>query len=104
MKIVVIGGAELLGSQAVENLRARGHEAVPVSPSSGVNTVTGDGLEATLAGAEIVVDAANSPSIEEAEALAEARRQGLDQAPAEVIIESFLSSRRNLLKAEADAG
>ena len=49
MKIVIIGGTGFIGSQVVQNLRARGHEAVPASPDTGINTTTGEGLEAALA-------------------------------------------------------
>lgn len=59
MKIVIIGGTGLIGSQVVENLRARGHQAVPASPDTGVNTITGEGLDAALARAQVVVDVAN---------------------------------------------
>lgn len=62
MKIVVIGGDGLIGSELVEILRARGHTAVPASPRSGVNTLTGQGLADALAGADVVVDVTNSPS------------------------------------------
>jgi NADPH:quinone reductase-like Zn-dependent oxidoreductase len=64
MKIVVIGGTGLIGSKVVQNLRARGHEAVAAAPNTGVNTITGEGLDAALAGAQVVVDVANSPSFE----------------------------------------
>lgn len=69
MKIVVIGGSGLIGAKLVARLRAAGHEAVPASPRSGVNAVTGEGLDAALAGADIVVDVANSPSFEDQPAL-----------------------------------
>ena len=62
MKIVVIGGTGLIGTKVVTNLRQRGHEVVAASPSKGVNTLTGEGLAEALAGAEVVVDVANSPS------------------------------------------
>ena len=62
MKIVVIGGTGLIGSKLVTLLRARGHEALAASPNSGVNTLTGEGLDAALAGCDVVVDVANSPS------------------------------------------
>ncbi len=65
MKIVVIGGTGLIGTKLVHNLRQQGHEVVAASPSSGVNTLTGDGLAEALAGAEVVVDVANSPSFED---------------------------------------
>ncbi|TKB91461.1 MAG: NAD(P)-dependent oxidoreductase, partial [Mesorhizobium sp.] len=69
MKIVVIGGTGLIGSKTVERLRNRGHDVLAASPNSGVNTVTGEGLAAALAGAQVVVDLANSPSFEEKAAL-----------------------------------
>jgi uncharacterized protein YbjT (DUF2867 family) len=87
MEIVVIGGTGLIGSKVVHNLRARGHEAVPASPNTGVNTITGEGLDAALAGAHVVVDLANSPSFEDA-----------------AVLEFFQTSGRNLLKAEVNAG
>src|SRR6516164_7262008 len=65
MKIVVIGGSGLIGKKLVSRLRERGHEVVPASPSSGVNTLTGQGLSEALAGAQVVVDVANSPSWED---------------------------------------
>ncbi|MBX3719979.1 MAG: SDR family oxidoreductase [Parachlamydiales bacterium] len=87
MKIVVIGGSGLIGKKLVKNLRERGHEVVAASPSSGVNTITGKGLAEALAGAQIVVDVANSPSFEDKEAM-----------------EFFKTSGHNLLAAEAAAG
>lgn len=87
MKIVVIGGTGLIGSQVVKDLRARGQEALPASPATGVNTITGEGLDAALAGAQVVVDLSNSPSFEDA-----------------AVLEFFQTSGRNLLKAEAKAG
>jgi uncharacterized protein YbjT (DUF2867 family) len=87
MKIVIIGGTGLIGSKVVQNLRARGHEAVPASPNTGVNTITGEGLDAALAGAQVVVDLANSPSFEDA-----------------AVLDFFRTSGRNLLKAEVNAG
>src|SRR6184192_81686 len=87
MKIVVIGGSGLIGSKVVTNLRQRGHEVVAASPSTGVNTLTGEGLAEALAGAQVVVDVANSPSFEDKPAL-----------------EFFETSGRNLLAAEAAAG
>jgi uncharacterized protein YbjT (DUF2867 family) len=87
MKIVVIGGGGLVGKKLVTKLRERGHEALAASPSSGVNAVTGAGLAHALSGAEVVVDASNSPSFEEA-----------------AVLEFFETSTRNLLAAEADAG
>jgi uncharacterized protein YbjT (DUF2867 family) len=87
MKIVVIGGTGLIGSKLVERLDQAGHEAVPASPNSGVNTLTGEGLAEVLEGAAVVVDVSNSPSFE-------------DQA----VLEFFDTSTRNLLLAEAAAG
>ncbi|WP_018263735.1 SDR family oxidoreductase [Methylobacterium sp. WSM2598] len=87
MRIVVIGGTGLIGRQVVASLRALGHEAVPASPASGVNTVTGEGLAAVLRGARKVVDVANSPSFEE-----------------EAVMAFFRTSGRHLLRAEAEAG
>jgi uncharacterized protein YbjT (DUF2867 family) len=62
MKIIVIGGSGLIGSKVVEKLGAHGHQAVPASPNSGVNTLTGEGLAEVLKGASVVVDVSNSPS------------------------------------------
>jgi uncharacterized protein YbjT (DUF2867 family) len=87
MKIVVVGGSGLIGSKLVSKLRAHGHEAVPASPVSGVNTLTGEGLAEALEGAAVVVDVSNSPSFE-------------DRA----VLEFFETSTRNLLAAEAAAG
>jgi uncharacterized protein YbjT (DUF2867 family) len=87
MKIVVIGGSGLIGSKLVTKLRERGHEAVPASPASGVNTLTGEGLTAALDGAAAVVDVSNSPSFEDAAALM-----------------FFQNSTGNLLAAEAATG
>ena len=69
MKIVVIGGSGLIGSKLVNKLQEHGHEAVPASPNSGVNTLTGEGLAEALEGAAVVVDVSNSPSFEDAEVL-----------------------------------
>ncbi|GJI96712.1 NmrA family transcriptional regulator [Duganella caerulea] len=87
MKIVVIGGTGLIGSKLVNILRTRGHEVVAASPASGVNTITGEGLAEVLAGTNVLVDVANSPSFE-------------DQA----VMEFFQTSGRNLLAAAASAG
>lgn len=87
MKIVVIGGSGLIGSNIVHRLGLNSHEAVVASPSTGVNTITGQGLAEVLEGAQVVVDVANSPSFE-------------DRA----VLEFFETSGRNLLAAEADAG
>ena len=87
MKIVVIGGTGLIGSKTVAILRRRGNEVVAASPKSGVNTITGEGLKEAMAGSEVVIDLANSPSFE-------------DRA----VLEFFENSGRNLLPAEAAAG
>jgi uncharacterized protein YbjT (DUF2867 family) len=87
MRIVVIGGTGLIGSKTVAILRQGGHEVVAASPKSGINTITGEGLEEAVAGAQVVVDLANSPSFE-------------DRA----VLEFFETSGRNLLAAEATAG
>jgi len=87
MKIVVIGGTGLIGSKVVTNLAAHGHDAVPASPGTGVNTLTGEGLTEALAGADVVVDVSNSPSFEDA-----------------AVLEFFDTSTRNILGAEAAAG
>ena len=59
MKLVVIGGSGLIGSKLVSILRSKGHEVLPASPDSGVNTITGEGVDAALAGAQVVVDVSN---------------------------------------------
>jgi uncharacterized protein YbjT (DUF2867 family) len=87
MKIVVIGGTGLIGKKVVMDLRQHGHVVVPASPSSGVNTVTGEGLAQVLAGAHVVVDVANAPSWED-----------------NAVLAFFETSGRNLLAAEAAAG
>ncbi|WP_425953497.1 SDR family oxidoreductase [Xylanimonas sp. McL0601] len=87
MKVVVIGGTGLIGSQVVAGLREQGHEAVPASPNTGVNTLTGEGLADALAGADVVVDVSNSPSFADADVLA-----------------FFTTSTGNLLAAEQAAG
>src|SRR5262245_60389046 len=87
MKIVVIGGTGLIGSRVVSKLRQGGHDVLAASPNSGVNTITGEGLAQALAGAEVVVDLANSPSF--------------DAQPA---LQFFETAGRNLLAAEAAAG
>src|SRR5436190_1552701 len=87
MKIVVIGGTGLIGTKLVNNLRERGHEVMAASPSSGVNTFTGEGLAEALKDAQVVVDVANAP-------------QWDDKA----VLEFFETAGRNLLAAEAAAG
>jgi uncharacterized protein YbjT (DUF2867 family) len=86
-KIVVIGGSGLIGKKLVNDLRQRGHEVVAASPSSGVNTVTGEGLAAALNGAQVVVDVSNAPSWED-----------------KAVLDFFETSGRNLLAAKVAAG
>ena len=87
MKIVVIGGSGLIGSKTVAILRRGGHEVVAASPNTGVNTITGEGLKQAMAGTQVVIDLANSPSFED-----------------KAVLEFFETSGRNLLAAEAAAG
>src|ERR1700738_3889367 len=87
MKIVVIGGTGLIGSKTVAILRQGGHEVVAASPKSGINTITGEGLKEAMAGAQVVIDLANSPSFED-----------------KAVLEFFETSGRNLFPAEAAAG
>src|ERR1700750_1627496 len=69
MRIVVIGGTGLIGSKLVNKLREHGHEAVPASPNTGVNTLTGEGLTEVLKGSSVLIDVSNSPSFEETAAM-----------------------------------
>lgn len=87
MKIVVVGGSGLIGSNVVHRLRRDGHETVAASPGSGVNTITGEGLARALEGAQVVIDVANSPSFDDG-----------------AVLQFFETSSRNLLAAEAQAG
>src|SRR6266403_365406 len=87
MKIVVIGGTGLIGSKTVPILRHGGHEVVAASPNTGVNSITGEGLKEAMAGTQVVIDLANSPSFED-----------------KAVLEFFETSGRNLLAAEAAAG
>src|SRR5215470_10280672 len=87
MKILVIGGTGLIGSKTVAILRQGGHEVVAASPNSGVNTITGEGVKEAVAGAQVAIDLANSPSFED-----------------KAVLEFFETSGRNLLAAEAAAG
>ncbi len=87
MKIVVIGGAGLIGSKTVAILRQGAHQVVAASPKSGVNTITGEGLKEAVAGAQAVIDLTNSPSFEN-----------------KAVLEFFETSGRNLLAAESAAG
>ena len=87
MKIVIIGGTGLIGSKTVPILRRGGHEVLAASPNTGVNTITGEGLKEALAGAQVVIDLANSPSFED-----------------KAVLEFFETSGRNLHAAEKTAG
>jgi uncharacterized protein YbjT (DUF2867 family) len=87
MKLVIIGGTGLIGSKLVTRLRGNGHEAVPASPDTGVNTLTGEGLAKVLQGASVLIDVSNSPSFEDA-----------------AVMEFFTTSTRNLLEAASAAG
>ncbi len=87
MKILVIGGTGLIGSQVIANLTGLGHEAVSASPRSGVDAVTGEGLAEAMAGVQTVVDVANSPSFDD-----------------DPVLHFFTASTRNLLAAERAAG
>lgn len=87
MKIVVIGGSGLIGSRVVTKLRQRGHEVIAASPSTGVNTVTGEGLKEAFAGTDVVIDVANSPSFE-----------------TEAAMSFFEAAGRNIFAAEKAAG
>ena len=87
MKIVVIGGTGLIGSRVVAKLIEHGHQALAASPNTGVNTITGEGLDEALVGADVVVDVSNSPSFEDA-----------------AVLEFFTTSTTNLLAAEGAAG
>jgi uncharacterized protein YbjT (DUF2867 family) len=86
-KIVVIGGTGLIGSKAVALLRRAGHDAIVASPSAGVNTLTGEGLDEVLGGADAVIDVSNLMSFDE-----------------EVIRTFFSTSTINLIAAEKRAG
>jgi uncharacterized protein YbjT (DUF2867 family) len=87
MRIVVIGGTGLIGSKVVDRLKSEGHEAVPAAPSTGINTLTGEGLDDALAGADVVVDVSNSPSFAD-----------------EDVMSFFVTSTTNVLTAEKAAG
>jgi uncharacterized protein YbjT (DUF2867 family) len=87
MRILIIGGTGLIGSKTAVILRQGGHDVVAASPNTGVNTITGEGLKEALAGVQVVIDLANSPSFED-----------------KAVLEFFEISGRNLLAAEAAAG
>jgi uncharacterized protein YbjT (DUF2867 family) len=87
MKIVVIGGTGLIGSKLVEKLRQTGHDPLPASPDTGVDTLSGEGLQEALEGAQVVVDVSNAPASDDA-----------------AVMDFFQTSSRNLLAAEKAAG
>lgn len=87
MKLVIIGGTGLIGSKLVARLKDHGHEAVPASPDTGVDTLTGQGLADVLQGAAVVVDVSNSPSFED-----------------DAVMTFFDTSTRNILVAESEEG
>jgi uncharacterized protein YbjT (DUF2867 family) len=87
MKIVVIGGTGLIGSKLVKQLSEAGHDALPASPDTGVNSITGEGLAEALEGAEVVVDVSNAPAWDD-----------------EAVLDFFLTSTNNVLAAEKAAG
>ena len=87
MKIVVIGGSGVLGAKVVQKLTEHGHDAVPASPRTGVNTLTGEGLTDVLTGADVVVDVSNSPSFDD-----------------DAVMEFFTKSTNNLVAAAKSAG
>jgi uncharacterized protein YbjT (DUF2867 family) len=87
MKVVVVGGTGLIGTKVVGILRRAGHEVVSASPASGIDTITGEGLAVALAGADVVVDVANSPSLSDRD-----------------VLKFFETSGHNLLTGEAVAG
>jgi uncharacterized protein YbjT (DUF2867 family) len=87
LKIVVIGGSGRIGSKVVKNLLEGGHEAIAASPSTGINSITGEGLAEAMAGTDVVVDVANAPAWDD-----------------KAVLEFFETSSKNLLAAEATAG
>jgi uncharacterized protein YbjT (DUF2867 family) len=86
MKVTVIGGTGLIGSQVVGKLTAAGHQAVPAALPTGLDLITGQGLDQALERAEVVVNVANSPTFDEAS------------------VDFFRTSMTNLLAAGERAG
>jgi uncharacterized protein YbjT (DUF2867 family) len=87
MKLVVIGGSGRIGANVVRRLAAHGHDPLPASPATGVDTITGEGLADVMAGADVVVDVSNAPVWDD-----------------DAVLEFFTTSARNQLAAERDAG
>lgn len=87
MKILVIGGTGRIGGKVVDRLRTSGHEVVVAAPSTGIDVLTGEGLAAAMEGTEVVVDLANSPSLEDA-----------------AVLSFFATAGNNILTAAARAG
>ena len=87
MRVVVIGGTGRIGRNVVRRLAGAGQDPVPASPDTGVNTITGAGLEQVMAGADVVVDVSNAPAWDD-----------------DAVMEFFTTSSRNLLAAERDVG
>src|SRR6478752_6136219 len=87
MKIVVIGGSGRIGSNVVRRLDAQGHDPVPASPATGVDTITGEGLADVMIGADVVVDVSNAPVWDD-----------------DAVLKFFTTSTRNVLAAERAAG
>jgi uncharacterized protein YbjT (DUF2867 family) len=116
MKIAAIGGTGLIGSKTIKILQERGHDAIAASPNSGVNTVTGEGLAAVLAGADMVIDVANSPSFADGDVLAmadyatgaplngAAEIAGPEAFPLSELVQQCLVSIGDPRKVQADAG
>ena len=87
MKAVVIGGSGLIGRKLVEILNERGHQVVSASPSTGVNTITGEGLDKAFEGTDVVIDVSNSPSFE-----------------TDAVLQFFQTSQKNIAAAETATG
>ncbi|HWW43312.1 SDR family oxidoreductase [Pedobacter sp.] len=87
MKIVIIGGTGLIGTKVAGKLRQLGHSVIAGSPSTGLNSITGEGLAEAMNETDTVIDLSNSPSFEDG-----------------AVMEFFETSGRNLMAAETNAG